>query len=320
MKPVYFPFTTVDENQAALLLTCFGTVDLYLPTSSAAAGIKEKGLNPIVPLPEDPVQVEDVYRACRQWGDATAGAAAAYFKNGRAPFFDENTISFIRQQIVEKSAGKDDPSGPDPLLQARVFLRLTADYDGQQMMIGRFLNEVENRRKALFETLRGGEETGLSGKRFAGAGEDPGRHLTRARLEAWSKLVLAGGGVPDLYVTASPAVFDTIDDTFSAAEIIVYRRAVAAPRPADDSPAARNWRDELFGFWNACLRVNGDSPPDESISPVEFEGEGRLGMLLDVMVLPGLSPADFLAVTAGGTPAVTPTAGAAAVVVCLRPL
>ncbi|MFP4040375.1 MAG: hypothetical protein ACLFS7_07525 [Desulfosudaceae bacterium] len=310
MTAAYFPFASIDEDRLRALWFCFDDIVLYLPSATAADSLPPAvadfdGLEIQVPSEDVDQQVESLYQACAQWREATAGAAPAFFKSGRAPFFDETTISYMRQEIVKGSSPAADGK-PDPVLNARVFLRLTSDHDHRQAAVENSLNLLKDRERALFEALNGGDGDDSPGRwslgvdpGSAGSRLDPGREMTAARLSAWAILALASPAAPDLLVTTSPAVLDRLDETRPGGQRLVNQRLLPFAEADRDGSAGRQWRKDLARSIDDYLS-QGDPelfiPPFARSAP---DPEPESGLKLEILTYPDTGLADFLAHLSG---------------------
>lgn len=310
MTAAYFPFASIDEERLRALLFCFDAIALYLPSATAADSLPpvvtaSDGLEIQAPPEDVDQQVERLYQACAQWREATAGAAPAFFKSGRAPFFDETTISYMRQEIVKGSSPAADGK-PDPVLNARVFLRLTTDHDNRQAAVENSLNLLKDRERALFEALNGGDGDDSSGRQSpgvdlpgsAGSRLDPGREMTAARLSAWAILALSSPVAPDLLVTTSPAVLDWLDETRPGGQRLVNQGFLPFAEADRDSSAGRQWREKLA---RAITDYLSQGDPERFIPPfvrsgseTEPETEPESGLKLEILAYPDTGLADFL--------------------------
>ncbi|MFP4445484.1 MAG: hypothetical protein ACLFPD_04480 [Desulfosudaceae bacterium] len=317
----YFPFTSIDAEQLQALLACFRPLTICLPSAAAVemlppGAASVEGLVLQSPPEEAGRRVEQLYRACVQWREATAGASASFFKSNRPPFFDENTVSYVRQEIL-RGAMPEDSGRPDPLLQARVFLRLAADHDSRQAAVDQSLTRLKDRERALFASLQGAEDDSAAGQLSLDSGgriPDAGAEMTASRLSAWAALVLAAEEVPDLLVTTSPAVRDHLRETLPGGQLLLERAAWAAR-------AGDAWRQELARSLAACLR-----PEEEAVfvpPALPESSAASLRLEMDLLIWPEIALADFLIFLSGrndirpeDVPAIT---APRAMVACLVP-
>jgi len=298
----YFPFTSIDEEQLPALLTCFRPLTICLPSAAASemlppGAAAAEGLVLQSPPEAAGQRVEKLYQACVQWREATAGASAAFFKGGRAPFFDENTVSYVRQEIL-RGTGPESSGRPDPLLQARVFLRLAADHDSRQAAVDQSLGRMKDRERALFASLQGAEEDSAAGRASLNSGgrsADAGAEMTASRLAAWATLFLAAEAAPGLLVTTSPAVRDYLRETVPGGQLLLEGAAWAVPDPADQAGDA--WRQELARSLAACLRPEQEAVFVPPVFPESSAASLRLEM--DLLIWPETALADFLVQLSG---------------------
>ncbi|MDY6906379.1 MAG: hypothetical protein SWH61_17035 [Thermodesulfobacteriota bacterium] len=239
-KPVYFPFTYIDAVTARRTAALWGGIRVYLPSAMvlpetmgdlAGTGIIE----PFQPVTEESQVVETIHKAYRQWKESTSGAELAFLKtpeSGGIPFFDETAVNHLRDTIVRQSAGAEDASahlsdkvlgdGLSTNMAARVFLRITADYDAQTTAVSRSIETLADREQAMFRALKG-EDDDLFEKHpkalgAPGMADDPGRLMTGARIRAWARLAAHDPDAPGIWVTTSSAVFDYVIDRMDPEE------------------------------------------------------------------------------------------------------
>ncbi len=308
MEAVYFPFVFFDVAAAADWLDCFSRLGIYCPGDldvcpELAEAAKQGRINLHLPCPENSKELAAMCRSYQHWRRSQAGGVDSAFLRataGTIPFFDETTISYLKQDIHDVVAEKSRQE-VDSLLMAQLFLRFTREYDREQALLAESLRSLEQRRKTMLAGLRADEEEGspFSAQKGTGGKEaadpDTGAYLTAERLRAWAILAAHGGGSPDVLVTGSRAVFDYVREMVPGAVTII--------EDAPGAPASASWREKLREFFQQLVAVG-----KAELSTVLFPEVAPAGepLFWNIVSVPDLSPADFITFFAGddhGVPA-----------------
>ncbi|MDY6824800.1 MAG: hypothetical protein SWH68_13535 [Thermodesulfobacteriota bacterium] len=332
MKPVYFPFTFIDKITACRAAALWPGLRVYLPSEmplpEAMRLQVDKGLiEPIVPVEEDSRAVEAIYKAYCQWKEATTGADVSFLKipeEGGIPFFDEAAVSYLRDTIVRYEPGAGDVSarlagkamdkGLPPDMAARVFLRITADYDAQATAVSETIDTLADKERAMFEALKGNDEAlfgkgrkpgvpGMGSNEEPNTGDDPGLMMTGARVRAWARLAALAPDQGGLCLTNSRAVFDYIIDRVDTDNrgklLFIGDRLADCDATAQADPVVGHWcRSFSSGIANLCTA--GDV--EEAVSDMPDAppaGIDAAGMAISVYVMPDTPLPVFLSNCAG---------------------
>jgi hypothetical protein len=228
MKPVYFPFTYINDAAARNLFACFGEVTVYQPSANkipenmkrlAGEGI----LDLKVPVQGDEERIMALIREYEEWGELHQKNDMAFLKaiGERVPFFDENSPTELASQIKKIRDGKNEEI-PGILFNSRLFLCLAQDYDIMQEGINRDLASVHEMEKKLLAGLTHEDEVFFTKKTgdYLGS-DDPGRYKTKERIEAWAYLMSNDSDNPSFFVTCNRDVFDfTVERTGDIKNVI----------------------------------------------------------------------------------------------------
>jgi hypothetical protein len=295
MEPVLFPFTCLDEKTAGTLLSCFDRIRVYLPTDSAAGDmdpdvLKTGLVTALNPLTDSGLEADRIFQEYRQWRQANRGTDISFFKMSGAtvPFFDETTISFLKQDIAHPSPRTETRA--DLLLAARVFLRMTGNYDRAQADIAEDLLLQGEKELSMLTALHGDDDDDDLEELIVPAAEsltaDTGELMTRERLAAWAMLVSESDSFPSVFVTPSRAVLAAVRDLFETQAAIWENLPVPVNVTHRDEPALSQWRKDLAVFLDGLVKKDGGNPP---ACPLP-----KTGAVLTVLRMEGVSPRNFI--------------------------
>jgi len=219
MKPVYFPFTYINDAAARDLCACFGRVTVYQPGAhnipENMQRLAEEGkLDLKVPVSGDEAKLEALIKEYREWGELHQKSDTAFLKaiGERIPFFDDTFSTQLASQIKRIRDENYSKEKPDILFNARLFLCLAQDYDLVQDGINKDLVSVYEMEKKLLEGLTHEDEvffsknTGSSLK----AADDSGKYKIKERIEAWTYLMSNDKENPRFFITDSSDAFDFV--------------------------------------------------------------------------------------------------------------
>jgi hypothetical protein len=120
--------------------------------------------------------------------------------------------------------------------------------------------------------------------------EDPGEHMTRERMMAWARLALSDAGLPEIFVTVSPAVMEELREIFPDTEEILSLQGVPKNIP--------KFAETLAGYLSQVIRTGSES---EALTiPAAKEAENRIS--LRIFRLGDISSNGFLNRLAGKEP------------------
>ena len=136
MKPVYFPFTYINDTVARDLYACFGQITVYQPGAhnipENMQRLANEGLLDLkVPVSGDEAKLEALIKEYKEWGELHQKSDTAFLKaiGERIPFFDDTFSTQLASQIKKIRDENYSKEKPDILFNARLFLCLAQDYD-----------------------------------------------------------------------------------------------------------------------------------------------------------------------------------------------
>ncbi len=231
----YMPFTYVDDRYIRKLTDALGPVSVYSPSPELIPGhmlawAQKKMLD--LRCPEG-IHAGHLTRALQEfkvWADLHRGDIsdmAGFFKsrNGQPPLVDETNPTSIGDQI--RKFGRQASQEPaDSIFKSALFLAMAQEYDQQYDAVAQDLGAVMAMERVMLARLAGDAEDRKEGFGAAPAagnstGEfDTGAFMTARRIEAWAQLACRDScPLPfNLFVTASPAVFEHLLDQCAQAQ------------------------------------------------------------------------------------------------------
>ena len=247
MQAAYMPFTHITAETARLLNVLFGTVIVYQPLSTgipdALAHLASRGLVEIrSPLRGDDARLQAALAEFKTWaqmnpGRSTPGASFVGARQGEIPFYGETAVNRIRTDLNRYGAPDGPPDETDAAFGVRLFIAVAQENDQAGDLLDRDLDRFSTQERAFVEALNDAQEVGFD-RRSPGGGvwhEDPGARMTAQRIRAWARLAQADASTPDLLVTTSAAVTDTLLEAHGDA---MGLRQLAAVQTAIPSAAA----------------------------------------------------------------------------------
>lgn len=326
MKPVYFPFTFIDNRTARRAAILWRGIRVYLPsamplpeTMGALAG--DGVIEPYQPVEADSEAVEAIYKAYCQWKAATRGAEFSFLKmpeGGGIPFFDEAAVSYLRDTIVRYQKEATDVSarlseksldnGLPPDMAARVFLRITADHDAQERAVSETIDSLADREQAMFDALKG-DNDGLFKKGRtvdpADTRDDPGSLMTGARIRSWARLAAHDRDHAGIFLTGSRSVLDYVIDRLDPRNrgrlVSIGDRIPNDGQIRPDETGVAGWgRSFAACMERLCNAADIDAVVKEIPSPPQCETDAQ-SMSLAVCVLADTPLPEFLSNCSGET-------------------
>lgn len=261
MTPAYMPFTCIPESTARLLTALVGPVVIYQPSprriSKALLSLASQGLAEVrTPLTRDDSRLNTALTEFMEWArlnPATATAGAGFFsvRQGEIPYFDETTINQIRFDIKQhrptdrqSTSQADQQSGrqineTEAGFSARLFLALAQENDMATERLDHDLKQFKALEKDFLDTLKDADDAGFERQALGGAiwRDDPGAKLTGQRIRAWATLAAADAKPPELLITTSPSVVDTLLDSRGEAIGLEKLADLRVPVPSAAEPA-----------------------------------------------------------------------------------
>ena len=229
MTIAYMPFTYIPESTARILSALVGPVVIYQPLKKnipeSLSALASQGFVEIrTPMTQDDDRLCAALAEFTDWarmnpGKSTPGAGFFSARQGEVPFFDETTINRIRTDIKryhQSDHPADDQTDETQAgFSARLFLSLAQENDLATDRLDHDLNQFKALEKDFLVTLKDADDVGFNRQAIGGAiwRDDPGAKLTGQRIRAWATLAAADAELPQLLITTSRAVIDTLLET-----------------------------------------------------------------------------------------------------------
>lgn len=283
MIPLLFPSTCVSSAMMDLLAALFPKVAVYQPGAESVppelTDLVSRGLLEIrTPVAGDEQRLRSAIAEYQAFARMHEGEDLACFmtRQGQVPFFDDQSVDAIRDQLRKRVDGRAAETAPaaDPLMEARLFLAMAQEFDRQQWALEEDLSRFADMEASLIKELQGDEETAaeLGAARMTGA-PDPTAHLAERRLTAWMRLATQDPDPARVWVACGRNAYETLLDRLPppalARELGVFRI------PADPEERVR-WQAALDGFLSAM--------PDGDAESLRFPDAGNDSTLVRLTV------------------------------------
>ena len=229
MKIAYMPFTYLSESTARILTSLVGPPVIYQPLKSnihqGLNALASQGLAEIrIPITRDDDRLRAALAEFTDWawmnpGKTTPGAGFFSQRQGEVPFFDETAIHRIRTDIKRYQhsglLANHETEKAETEFSARLFLALAQENDRATDHLDHDLDRFKTLEKDFLDNLTDDDETGFNRQALSAEiwRDDPGAKLTGQRIRAWARLAAADAATPELLITTSPAVIDTLLET-----------------------------------------------------------------------------------------------------------
>jgi hypothetical protein len=300
MKPVFFPFTFMTES---VLETCnrfFKEIVVLQPTGDNIPKQMKvwqtEGLLDIQAPKSDEENIAAVLRDYRTWAQYHQGGDISVYRyvKDTIPFFDDASISQIKKDIRTTETGKSKDSASaakDLLFQARLFLQMAQEFDEQNLDIARNLKDQEEMERGVFEGLRGGEAVLPMSEKTEPSSlpDDPFGYMLSDRLSAWARVILSYGMPGDFFITNSRESIESAVDGYLKTEARVHMQKI--PGFPGDADVMVGLQEAFIGYLKKVSQI---SPFQENSVPQFSVENGDEGLAMELYVIPGISPPDFL--------------------------
>ncbi|MBU1053303.1 MAG: hypothetical protein KKC46_05670 [Proteobacteria bacterium] len=222
MKPLYFPFTYINDAKAANMRACFKQITVYQPgflnLSENMQKLSDEGLLDIrVPGKGDEAKLKALLNEYKAWAELHQKSDMAFLNatEEKHPFFDETFPSQLASQIKKNMGGNQEKLKTDFLFNSRLFLGIAQEYDQQQEAIINNLASVSEMEKKLLADLTDEDENIFSNSvgAFFKTGHEPQIYKIKERLEAWIYLLINDKEKPCFFITESKDTIDFIIET-----------------------------------------------------------------------------------------------------------
>ncbi len=229
MKPLFFPFTHITQEDMTAMLTCFKGF-CHLSVSRPEKNISQ---NPAVEVfrPSDQevgsalTMVEDY----RQWAEINRGRAGQLkTRVPDTPYFTSDSGISTLKSSIERGAGfgaepnSESDKFQEAFVKALVFLRMAQESDCETDQIDKGFTSIIKQEAALFSALKGNglplaDSPALPGDHFVQE-IDRGGTMTEQRILSWGcffkkRMEISNHDELFLPVSTSPAVLDYFKST-----------------------------------------------------------------------------------------------------------
>jgi hypothetical protein len=252
MKSVYMPFTYLTEPTARILSALIGPVVVYQPLQTrvddSLSALADQGVIDIrFPLTGDDARLAAALSEFTQWagqnpGRTTAGADFVGAQQGKVPYFDDSSISRIRSEIKQYKDQPAEADGDETGFSARLFLAAAEQNDRTTANLDQELKQFKSLEQGFLDSLVEGDEAnfdrhGLGSQLWQ---EDPGAKRTEQRIRSWATLAAADPELPDFFITTSPAVVDTLVETWDEVMPIEQLAKIRLAIASSEAPPVLN--------------------------------------------------------------------------------
>lgn len=225
MKPLFFPFTHVRQQDARALSACFKGFCHFSVSASREVGPGNPDIDVVLPAPDVLMPALAKVEDYKQWAGVNHGRPGQLKSRVReTPYFTSDTgIASLKSRIEEGAGGAADgdqaPVEPADsaaaFLSSLVFLRTAQESDADTEDVNNRLCSIARDEAALFSVLKDGAPLAKQGDDscLPDQDQDPGRVMTEKRILAWArffreKIDVFTEGDPLVPVTTSRAVVD----------------------------------------------------------------------------------------------------------------
>ena len=294
MKATFFPFTCISDKIVDAIGGCLRPIVVYqpsrlLPFKGAEKWVRDGFIELRFPISGDEAMFEAIVKNFHSWGELHhkgMDLKAVYTKSGpgRAPFFDENSVSKIRYDIKKGSPDPKFEKETDRLSMARVFLHMAQEYDARIQEVNCDLEQLDTMERCFKNELRG-NISDLIPKSKDGTvtlKEDPGSYMTTQRIETWADLFLNDAlhhtlKAPELLITSSRSVWGELKEKVpDQKEVIRFDRI---PSHQVQNEAAQEWRNHFNLYLEALVSGKGaatQAPPEHRL---DYDTDAALTIL-----------------------------------------
>ncbi len=223
MKPLFFPFTHVRQQDVRALVTCFNRFCHLSVSSLKEAEARNPDIDLVLPTPDELMSTLSTVEDYKQWAGVNQGRPGQLKARVReTPYFTSDTGVATLKSSIEKGAGVNrsqaratvEPvDSGEAFLNSLVFLRTAQESDADTEDVNTRLSSIARDEAALFSVLKEGAPSVEQGGDSFIQGQDQGRVMTEQRILAWArffrgKIDVLREGESLVPVTTSQAVMD----------------------------------------------------------------------------------------------------------------
>lgn len=293
MKPLFFPFTHVRQQDVRALITCFNRFCHLSVSSPKEVEARNPAIDAVLPTPDELMSTLSTVEDYKQWAQVNQGQPGQLKARVRkTPYFTSDTGVATLKSRIEKGAGVNSSevrATVDPVdsgkafLNALVFLRTAQESDGDTEEVNTRLCSIARDEAALFSVLKEGAPLAEQGgdSVLPDQDQDQGRVMTEQRILAWArffreKIDVLSEGEPLVPVTTSPAVMDYF-----------HSKAKKSIKVLDieNFKVHEGWCEHSAG-WQECLKnsmenvISGNNPEKSEL----MEADDGCGLLADIQL------------------------------------
>jgi hypothetical protein len=301
MKPIYFPFTYVQQWAAETLAACFKQFIVYQPSGRRLPAEMQPWIDANIMDVRVPVQkdekalsktVKDLQTYASLHGDGKHLQSTAFRgRHGAIPFFGESAVSRIVLEVKNSRRTAPAATDIDPLFCARVFLEFAHEYDRQNDELTQGLGINNQRSRDLLEQISGEKRSGLPPTPLTAEirVEDSIEYMALDRFQAWLRLYMIDPIESRLFVTCSPTIFNHLIENLAVAEKVFQSEDLPSKGAQDD--ATTSWRDGFLKLM-AQLIENQAAAVEHAFANRPLPGDRRSNVRLTLYRVPG-NPANL---------------------------
>lgn len=305
MKPVYFPYTYLNETTAGALNTCFDSVRLYQPSRLTPPVHNQRWVESgfvdlRVPFESGAEILRRKLTEYRNWVDSHRGGQIDFLKlqSDRVPFFGESSVAQIKADIRENHPANEW----DPVFRARLFLQIAQEFDMQTEELNLKIALLAAAEQDIFKHIRGDEGREQRPLQAAGPPEDEHRseYMWRERLTAWCHLYLKGplaneSAETEMFITTSRPLMTFLLEESSTREVLHFE---ALPQEIEDFQVREAWRRNINTQLEMLFNGIGEGSAGLDIFPPPTQGSsGRFSF--SVYQAPGVTFRDYFSRVGG---------------------
>ncbi|MBI9088749.1 MAG: hypothetical protein JEZ12_06005 [Desulfobacterium sp.] len=291
MKPLFFPFTHVRQQDARALLTCFNRFCHLSVSSPKEVEARNPDIDVVLPTPDELMPTLATVADYKQWAGVNQGRPGQLKARVReTPYFTSDTGVATLKSRIEKGAGVDrsearatvDPGDSgEAFLNALVFLRTAQESDADTEDVNIRLGAIARDEAALFSVLKEGASLLEQGGDSAIQDQDQGRVMTEQRILAWARFFHSKNDVlrewePLVPVTTSQAVMDYFHSKAKKSIKVLDIENFKVHEGCCDRSAG--WQGRLIKLMENA--ISGNTPEKNDL----MEADDGCGLLADIQL------------------------------------
>ncbi|NOY69825.1 MAG: hypothetical protein GXP53_10130 [Deltaproteobacteria bacterium] len=304
MKPMYFPFTCIREQNACAVFRRLGPFCLCRENEedSFCNAVDSAGasyIEYVYPVADGSGRVAALAKEYLKWGNLHKGGMAMLSRLGKGQFYNNEFSANISTLIKKSDNGESDAN--DPVFMARLFLALARRFDTREDEVLHEIEVADVAGRSLVAELTGKPLEDTSTANFFSNSSPPGDSggvATQMRLSSFFRLLCRQKQIPRLYVTSSPAVMESLVDRFSGISLLFRLENVQESVDGLESGAQAqpDWIAKLVNL----ASVHDNAADLHDAVPGPFGGPGSEdGYHMDVYAVDACPPTTFVNELAG---------------------